>query len=166
MKVFTTRSVDYLNKPGHDFWKRRCWWVIQMYFFGTLSTTNCLLSSSFGLKRSHTSRFLHGLTVRIASMFNVIYFLFRRKRTSSGRSARWPTAKCCGGLWCRPPSCCQSASGRWNDLKTSSLPRSWSDDDLWPLHPRPDDFIASPATTVPVCKLYAAGNVSRIYDMI
>lgn len=60
---------------------------------------------------------------------------FRRKRTYFGTSVRTPTAKCSGGPWCRPLSCCRSASGRWSDSKTSSSPRSWSDDDEDDLQP-------------------------------
>lgn len=56
-------------------------------------------------------------------------FFPRRKRRDSDRSARMPTIKCCGGLWCRPPSCCLWDSGRSNDSKISSSPRSSSRDD-------------------------------------
>lgn len=52
----------------------------------------------------------------------------RRRRRVSGKSARTPTAKFCGGPWSRPLFCCQWGSGRWNVSKTSSLPKSLSED--------------------------------------
>ena len=165
MKVATTRSVDYLDEPGHDFWKRHCWWVTQMLFFWHFEHHKpCAVQFHWIRQKPY---------IPMSSWKNSTYsmnvlcssFSCRRKRTSSGRSARWPTAKCCGGPWCRPPSCCQSVSGRWNDLKTSSLPRSWSDDDLWPLHLRPDNLIASLATPA-MCKLYAKHFKHGIYDTI
>lgn len=58
----------------------------------------------------------------------------RRRRRCSGRSAKTPTVKFYGGLWSKPLSCCQWASGRWNVSKISSSPKSLSDDVLGGVH--------------------------------
>lgn len=68
----------------------------------------------------------------VSLMFYIPYS-FRRKRRCFVRSVRTPTVKFYGGPWCRPLFCFRSVSGRWNDSKTSSSPRSWSDDDPWPV---------------------------------
>lgn len=54
------------------------------------------------------------------------FFFPRRKRRDFDTSVRTPTAKCCGGPWCRPPFCCLWDSGRSNVSKISSFLKSLS----------------------------------------
>lgn len=83
------------------------------------------------LTEARTATTLHLTKVLSYTCVCTIFFP-RRKRRDFDRSVRTPTVKCCGGLWCRPPSCCRWDSGRSNDSKISSSPRSSSNILLWP----------------------------------
>lgn len=54
MKLLTTRSVDYLQKPGHDFWKETELAAELFHFFGGALNTTKPQSSSIIFERKQT----------------------------------------------------------------------------------------------------------------
>ena len=60
MKLLTTRSVDYFNQPGHDFWKEALLSSFSNVIFGALSTTSRVLSNPIIL----AGRDLYGLCIQ------------------------------------------------------------------------------------------------------
>lgn len=83
------------------------------------------------VKLHHITGYLFYSSLFLSFLFSCL-LSFRRRRRYFVRSVRTPTAKCCGGLQCRPPFCWWLVSGRWKDSKTSSSRRNWSDEELWP----------------------------------